>query len=122
MAHRVGVDVGGTFTDLLLVNDETGDLYRVKTPSTPAEPSEGVLVGVKRISEESGVAPSDLDFVMHGMTVATNAMLPREAVGDRDLAAHEANLHDLDAKYADVVSVDEVLCRLEELAGAVARP
>jgi N-methylhydantoinase A len=81
MAHRLGVDVGGTFTDLLLVNDETGDLYRVKTPSTPAEPSEGVLVGVRRISEESGVAPSDLDFVMHGTTVATNAML--EAKGAR---------------------------------------
>jgi N-methylhydantoinase A len=81
MAHRLGVDVGGTFTDLLLVNDETGDLFRVKTPSTPAEPSEGVLLGVKRICEESGVAPTDLDYVMHGTTVATNAML--EAKGAR---------------------------------------
>jgi predicted NBD/HSP70 family sugar kinase len=122
MAHRLGVDIGGTFTELLLVNDETGDLYRVKTPSTTREPSEGVLVGVKRISEESGVAPSDLDFVLHGRTVATKAMLAREAVGDRDPAAHEANLHDLDAKHAAVVSVDEVLGRLEELAGALARP
>ena len=37
MAYRLGVDVGGTFTDLLLVHDETGDLHRVKTPSTPAD-------------------------------------------------------------------------------------
>ena len=81
MAHRLGVDVGGTFTDLLLVNDETGDLFRVKTPSTPADPSEGVLVGVRRICEESGVAAGDLDYVMHGTTVATNAML--EAKGAR---------------------------------------
>jgi N-methylhydantoinase A len=81
MAHRLGVDVGGTFTDLLLVDDETGDLFRVKTPSTPADPSEGVLVGVRRISEESGVAAGDLDYVMHGTTVATNAML--EAKGAR---------------------------------------
>jgi N-methylhydantoinase A len=81
MAHRLGVDVGGTFTDLMLVDDETGDLYRVKTPSTPADPSEGVLVGVRRICEESGVAADDLDYVMHGTTVATNAML--EATGAR---------------------------------------
>ncbi|HEU4448587.1 MAG TPA: hydantoinase/oxoprolinase family protein [Gaiellaceae bacterium] len=81
MAHRLGVDVGGTFTDLLLVDDEKGDLFRVKTPSTPADPSEGVLVGVRRICEESGTAPGDLGFVMHGTTVATNAML--EAKGAR---------------------------------------
>jgi N-methylhydantoinase A len=81
MAHRLGVDVGGTFTDLLLVSDETGDLFRVKTPSTPADPSEGVLVGVRRICEESDVKPGDLDYVMHGTTVATNAML--EAKGAR---------------------------------------
>jgi N-methylhydantoinase A len=81
MAHRLGVDVGGTFTDLLLVDDEKGDLYRVKTPSTPADPSEGVLVGVRRICDESGIEPGDLGFVMHGTTVATNAML--EAKGAR---------------------------------------
>lgn len=81
MAHRLGVDVGGTFTDLLLVNDETAELFRVKTPSTPADPSEGVLVGVRRICEESGVGPGELAYVMHGTTVATNAML--EAKGAR---------------------------------------
>jgi N-methylhydantoinase A len=81
MAYRLGVDVGGTFTDLLLIDDETADLVRVKTPSTPADPSEGVLVGVRRICEESGIEPGDLGFVMHGTTVATNAML--EAKGAR---------------------------------------
>jgi N-methylhydantoinase A len=75
MAYRLGVDVGGTFTDLLLVHDETGTLYRVKTPTTPADPSQGVLAGVHRICEESGVAPRDLAYVMHGTTVATNAVL-----------------------------------------------
>src|SRR5712691_848164 len=81
MAYRLGVDVGGTFTDLLLVHDETGDLHRVKTSSTPADPAEGVLQGVRRICEESGVAPEELAFVMHGTTVATNALL--EAKGAR---------------------------------------
>ncbi len=75
MAYRLGVDVGGTFTDLMLVHDESGRLYRVKTPSTPADPSQGVLNGVGRILEESGVAPSELAYVMHGTTVATNAVL-----------------------------------------------
>src|SRR5713101_1575479 len=81
MAYRLGVDVGGTFTDLLLVHDETGDLHRVKTSSTPADPAEGVLQGVRRICEESGVPPEDLRYVMHGTTVATNALL--EAKGAR---------------------------------------
>ena len=81
MAHRLGVDVGGTFTDLLLVNDDTGEIFRVKTPSTPADPSEGVLVGVRRICEESETPPDDLQYVQHGTTVATNAML--EAKGAR---------------------------------------
>jgi N-methylhydantoinase A len=76
MAFRLGVDVGGTFTDLFLVGDEgSGTQYRVKTPSTPADPSQGVLVGVRRICEESGVVVGDLRNVLHGTTVATNAVL-----------------------------------------------
>lgn len=81
MAYRLGVDVGGTFTDLLLVHDESGAMYRVKTPSTPTDPSEGVLVGVRRICEESSVSSGDLAYVQHATTVATNAML--EAKGAR---------------------------------------
>src|SRR5262249_43537868 len=55
--------------------------HRVKTPSTPADPSLGVLTGVSRICEVSGVSPSDLAYLMHGTTVATNALL--EAKGAR---------------------------------------
>src|SRR5579859_5365655 len=75
MAYRLGVDVGGTFTDLLLVHDETGSLHRVKTPSTPADPSEGVLTGVKRIAGEAGTEIGDIRNILHGTTVATNAVL-----------------------------------------------
>ncbi len=75
MAYRLGVDVGGTFTDLMLVEDETGAAFRVKTPSTPADPSEGVLVGVRRILPEAGANPSQVASIMHGTTVATNAVL-----------------------------------------------
>jgi N-methylhydantoinase A len=76
MAYRLGVDVGGTFTDLFLVGDDDGDgRYRVKTPSTPADPSEGVLTGVRRICEEAGIDVGDVRNILHGTTVATNAVL-----------------------------------------------
>ncbi len=75
MAYRLGVDVGGTFTDLFLVDDEDSRQWRVKTPSTPADPSEGVLTGVRRICEEAGIGPDALGAVVHGTTVATNAVL-----------------------------------------------
>ena len=75
MAYRLGVDVGGTFTDLFLVDDEDSRQWRVKTPSTPADPSEGVLTGVRRICDEAGIGPDALGTVVHGTTVATNAVL-----------------------------------------------
>ena len=75
MSYRLGVDVGGTFTDLLLINEETGETHTAKVPSTPEDSSIGVLNGVSRICEESGVKPSEVELVMHGTTVATNAVL-----------------------------------------------
>jgi N-methylhydantoinase A len=75
MAYRLGVDVGGTFTDLLLVHEDTGDLARVKTPSTPADPSQGVLAGVERVLKQSDVSIQEVSHLMHGTTVATNAVL-----------------------------------------------
>ncbi len=76
MAYRLGVDVGGTFTDLFLVSDESGSSqFRVKTPSTPSDPSEGVIHGVARICEEAGIQVSELRNILHGTTVATNAVL-----------------------------------------------
>ena len=75
MGYRLGVDVGGTFTDLLLFNVETGAFWRHKTPSTPHDSSEGILTGVNAICDEAGVAPSAIDYFLHGTTVATNAVL-----------------------------------------------
>jgi N-methylhydantoinase A len=75
MAYRLGVDVGGTFTDLLLIDDDTGETFRAKTPSTPADPSQGVLVGIEKVTAARNVALTDIAHVMHGTTVATNAVL-----------------------------------------------
>jgi len=79
MAYRLGVDVGGTFTDLFLVDDDRARQWRVKTPSTPRDPSDGVLTGVERICAEAGIAPGDLRNLVHGTTVATNAVLSPRA-------------------------------------------
>lgn len=72
---RLGVDVGGTFTDLLLHDDEKGVSYQAKTPSTPEDQSIGVAAGVKLICERAGIKPSDISLILHGTTVATNAVL-----------------------------------------------
>ncbi|MBL6428990.1 MAG: hydantoinase/oxoprolinase family protein [Maritimibacter sp.] len=72
---RLGVDVGGTFTDLLLQDDAANKTYRAKTPSTPQDQSIGVAEGVRLICEKAGVKPSDISLVLHGTTVATNAVL-----------------------------------------------
>ncbi|MDP5035051.1 hydantoinase/oxoprolinase family protein [Alishewanella sp. SMS8] len=75
MSYRLGVDVGGTFTDLLLINEDTGETFTAKVPSTPQDSSIGVLNGIARICEESGVDVTKISRVMHGTTVATNAVL-----------------------------------------------
>jgi N-methylhydantoinase A len=75
MSYRLGVDVGGTFTDFLLLNEDTGETKTAKVPSTPEDSSIGVLNGVAKICESSGIDPADIKLVMHGTTVATNAVL-----------------------------------------------
>jgi N-methylhydantoinase A len=75
MRYRCGVDVGGTFTDLLLFDAGTGAFWRHKTPSTPDDSSQGVLSGVEVICAKAGIPPSDIEVFLHGTTVATNAVL-----------------------------------------------
>ena len=75
MSYRLGVDVGGTFTDLFLVNERSGEVFTAKVPSTPADQSIGVLNGIARVCEKAGVEPEAIDHVMHGTTVATNTVL-----------------------------------------------
>ena len=75
MSYRLGVDVGGTFTDLLLVNEKSGDLHTAKVPSTPEDSSIGVFNGITKVCSIANVDPSDITSVMHGTTVATNTIL-----------------------------------------------
>ncbi len=75
MTYRLGVDVGGTFTDVLLIDERTGLTYRAKTPSTTEDQSVGVLRGIEKVCGEAGIALADITQVLHGTTVATNAIL-----------------------------------------------
>ena len=74
---RLGVDVGGTFTDLLLIDEGAGTTHTAKVPSTPDDSSVGVLNGIERICAQAGIDPGDITEVMHGTTVATNTVLTR---------------------------------------------
>ena len=79
---RVGVDVGGTFTDIVLertrvVGKDEQQVVVTKVPSTPYDQSEGVVAGVLQVCKQAGVAPGDIDVLFHGTTVATNMVIER---------------------------------------------
>ena len=74
-SYRVGVDIGGTFTDATLVNEATGETRICKVASTPSDPSKGFLNAAHRILREAGVSVNDVSYVVHGTTVATNAII-----------------------------------------------
>ena len=75
MTCRLGIDVGGTFTDLLLFDETSGALHLLKTPSTPHDQSVGILTGIQKLIEQAKVAASDIKAVLHGTTVSTNIVL-----------------------------------------------
>ncbi len=75
ISYRLGVDVGGTFTDVLLLNERNGELHTAKVPSTPSDSSIGVLAGIEKVCTNANIALSEITHVMHGTTVATNTVL-----------------------------------------------
>jgi N-methylhydantoinase A len=72
---RIGIDTGGTFTDVVAVDEETGATTTTKTPSTPADPAEGFLTGVRKVLALMGLTGEAVTAVSHGTTVATNQLL-----------------------------------------------
>ncbi len=80
---RVGVDVGGTFTDIVLERtrasgDSDQQVVVTKVPSTPHDQSEGVVAGILQVCEQAGVTPGEIDMLFHGTTVATNMVIERK--------------------------------------------
>ena len=74
---RIAVDIGGTFTDLQILEEATGETHAHKTPSTPDDPSEGLITGLRGASDRFGFALAQVTTLLHGTTIATNAVLQR---------------------------------------------
>lgn len=81
MGLRIAIDTGGTFTDVVAIDDETGEITAVKTPSTPADPSIGLLNGVEKVLSVVRRKTEDVSMLLHGSTVATNAVLEHKFDG-----------------------------------------
>ena len=75
---RIGVDIGGTFTDLQIYNARTGTIVGYKTPTTPEDPSIGLMTGIKEAAARYNFTLPDVGFLLHGTTIATNAILERK--------------------------------------------
>ena len=78
MSYRLSVDVGGTFTDVVMFDDTTKAVHTTKTHSTPRDYSIGIEEGIKKICNQIGISPADISYFIHGTTVATNALLERK--------------------------------------------
>jgi N-methylhydantoinase A len=78
---RLGIDTGGTFTDIVAVNEDTGAIVTTKTPSTPADPAEGFMTGLHKVLAMLGLGGGDLAAVSHGTTIATNQLLEGKVSG-----------------------------------------
>ncbi len=95
MAYNVAVDVGGTFTDVLVFDEESGELTEGKVLSTPEDPSRGVVEGIETVCEKVGIGFTDLNLLFHGTTVVTNMILTNTGsrVGLLTTRGHEQILH-----------------------------
>jgi N-methylhydantoinase A len=71
----IGVDIGGTFTDLILADSQQGRVLIHKVPTTAADPALGMVQGIVELCAQAGISPGDVDQVLHGTTIATNALL-----------------------------------------------
>ena len=76
-ALRLGIDIGGTFTDFSLLDDATGELVGLKSPTVPADPARGVLEGLRILLAERRVDPGDIAYLAHGSTIAINTVIQR---------------------------------------------
>ena len=113
MTFRLGVDIGGTFTDFALINDATGEVTISKQLTTPTDPSVAVLKGTEALLRNSDTEPRLLSQVIHGSTLVTNAVIERKGArtgmlvtrGFRDVLdiamERRYDLYDLTIRFPD---------------------
>ena len=75
---RIAVDIGGTFTDIEVYDSRSGGSFAHKTPSTPDDPSRGLGIGLQEVAALCGFELTDIGLLLHGTTIATNAVLERK--------------------------------------------
>ena len=75
--YRLGIDIGGTFTDLTLLNAETGKFFNYKTPTVPHDPAQGISNGLALLNKD-GIEPAQISYFVHGMTIGLNTLLQRK--------------------------------------------
>ncbi len=75
--YRVGLDIGGTFTDLVLLDEATGEIHLHKTLTTPDDPAEAALQGLAELCRAADLTPRDVGLLVHGTTLVTNAIIER---------------------------------------------
>ena len=76
--YRLGVDIGGTFTDILVMAEDSGHLIALKVPSNRKDPEDSIIQGLELLKERHGVAPSDIHYFSHGTTLGVNTLLERD--------------------------------------------
>ncbi len=75
---RLGFDIGGTFTDLIAIREDTGEITVVKCPTTPDDPSRGVISGLSSLFESLSISGGDLSIAVHSTTLVTNTVIERK--------------------------------------------
>ena len=81
MSLRIAIDTGGTFTDVVAIDEVSGAHYAIKTPSTPQDPSVGLVTGMRKAADAAAIDPTDVSQLLHGSTIATNAVLEHKFDG-----------------------------------------
>jgi N-methylhydantoinase A len=76
--YRLGCDIGGTFTDFVLVNDRAGQFYVYKCLTTPADPSDAVEQGIRVLLDQIPGSKPNIDEIIHGTTLVINAIIERK--------------------------------------------
>lgn len=75
---RIGIDVGGTFTDVVMIDDRNGRFHYAKVSTTPPKLWDGVLNGIEKVLEKAGATINDVDYIVHGTTIGTNALIEKK--------------------------------------------
>ena len=110
---RIGIDVGGTFTDFVLAEMESGALTRFKEASVPSDPSRSVENGLPVLVERAGVRPDDVELIVHGTTLLVNAIIQRRGAKVA-LVVSKGNRGILEIARANLAHTQDFTLRKEE--------